>query len=56
MDEESERRAVLNAITGRRRVRGFVDAPVARATIEEILVAAPQAPSATNTQPRRVHS
>lgn len=56
MQEGDENRAaVLAAITGRRSVRGFLDAPVARATIEQILAAAASAPSATNTQPWRVH-
>ena len=47
--------AVLAAITTRRSVRGFRDTPVDRATIETILTAAARAPSATNTQPWRVH-
>jgi nitroreductase len=56
MRSDPERRAaILAAISGRRSVRGFLDAPVPRATMEEILVAASHAPSATNTQPWRVY-
>ena len=47
--------AVLSAITSRRSVRGFLADPVPRAAIETILRAAARAPSATNTQPWRVH-
>jgi nitroreductase len=47
--------AVLDAITSRRSVRGFTDALVPRETIETILEASARAPSATNTQPWRVH-
>jgi len=46
---------VLDAITSRRSVRGFTDAAVPRETIETILAASARAPSATNTQPWRVH-
>ena len=46
---------VLQAITSRRSIRGFRDTPVPRATVETILTAAARAPSATNTQPWRVH-
>ncbi len=49
------RDAVLAAISSRRSVRGFKDTPVPRATVETILTAAARAPSATNTQPWRVH-
>ena len=52
---EKARMAVLAAITSRRSVRGFLSAPVPRATLEEILIAASNAPSATNTQPWRVY-
>jgi nitroreductase len=55
-NDHEKRAAVIAAITGRRSVRGFLDAPVPRATIEEILSAASRAPSATNTQPWRVHA
>jgi nitroreductase len=47
--------AVLDAITSRRSVRGFTDAPVPRETVETILQTSARAPSATNTQPWRVH-
>ena len=46
---------VLAAITSRRSVRGFRDTPVPGATVQTILAAAARAPSATNTQPWRVH-
>jgi nitroreductase len=56
-DEQSHhgRAAILAAISGRRSVRGFLAAPVPRAIVEEILIAASNAPSATNTQPWRVY-
>ncbi|HET6317437.1 MAG TPA: nitroreductase [Chloroflexota bacterium] len=47
--------AVDAAITSRRSVRAFLDTPVPRETIEEILRVASRAPSGTNTQPWRVH-
>ncbi len=46
---------VLDAIAGRRSVRGFLDRPVPRSTVELIIAAAARAPSGTNTQPWRVH-
>ena len=46
---------VLAALESRRSVRGFLSAPVERAVIERILAAASRSPSATNTQPWRVH-
>lgn len=46
---------MLDAITSRRSVRAFLDVPVARSTVEEILAAASRAPSANNTQPWRVY-
>ncbi|MGO9674231.1 MAG: nitroreductase [Methylocella sp.] len=53
--DQVRRMAVLAAITSRRSIRGFLDAPVPRATVEGILIAASNAPSAANTQPWRVH-
>ena len=47
--------AVDAAITSRRSVRAFLDTPVPRETIEDILRVASRAPSGTNTQPWRVH-
>ena len=47
--------AVFDAITTRRSVRGFLDRPVPRTTVERILAAAARAPSANNSQPWRVH-
>ena len=46
---------VIEAITGRRSVRGFSDKPVGRVTVEEILAAASRAPSGSNIQPWKVH-
>lgn len=45
---------VEDAITSRRSVRAYLDTPVPRETIEQILKAASRAPSGTNTQPWRV--
>ncbi len=53
--DDTNRPTVLAAIAGRRSVRGYLGTPIPRATIEDILVAASHAPSATNTQPWRVH-
>ena len=52
---DDARHAVLAAISTRRSIRGFKDTPVVRETVESILTAAARAPSATNTQPWRVH-
>ncbi|WP_293859580.1 nitroreductase [uncultured Alsobacter sp.] len=43
--------AVDEAITSRRSIRSFLDTPVDRATVEEILAVASRAPSGTNMQP-----
>lgn len=43
------------AITSRRSVRAFLDTPVPRETIEELLHVASRAPSGTNTQPWKVY-
>jgi nitroreductase len=43
------------AIKTRRSLRAFLDEPVAKATIEEILAVAARAPSGTNTQPWKVY-
>jgi nitroreductase len=45
---------VLEAMTGRRSIRGFLPDPVPRATIEAILAAASRAPSGSNIQPWHV--
>jgi nitroreductase len=47
-------RDVAAAIVSRRSVRAYLDRPVARATIEDILRIAAQAPSGSNIQPWRV--
>ena len=41
---------VTEAISARRSVREYADTPVARETVEQLLAAAAQAPSAMNTQ------
>ncbi len=46
---------VLDAIAGRKSVRGFKPDPVPRETVRAILEAAARAPSGTNTQPWKVH-
>ncbi|MDD9908382.1 MAG: nitroreductase [Ahrensia sp.] len=46
--------AVDAAITSRRSVRAFLDKPVPRDTVEDILRVASRAPSGTNTQPWKV--
>lgn len=47
-------RVVDAAIVGRRSIRAFLDKPVPREAIEEILAVAARAPSGTNTQPWQV--
>lgn len=42
-------------IMGRRSVRGYLDRPVPRSLIEEVLVLAMRAPSSMNTQPWHFH-
>ena len=46
---------VDTAITSRKSVRRFLDAPVDRATVMHILQIASRAPSGSNIQPWRVH-
>ena len=46
---------VDRAILTRRSVRAFLDTPVPRETVEDILAVASRAPSGTNTQPWRVY-
>jgi nitroreductase len=46
---------VFEAIYSRRSVRGYLQKPVARETLERIMVAAARAPSGTNMQPWRVY-
>src|SRR5688572_12031441 len=45
---------VTEAVLGRRSTRAFLDTPVERATIEEMLALAARAPSGGNLQPWRV--
>ncbi len=47
--------AVAAAITSRRSLRRFLDKPVPRSTVEQILEIASRAPSGTNMQPWKVH-
>jgi nitroreductase len=51
----AESDVVDRAITSRRSVRAFLDTPVSRETILDILRVASRAPSGTNIQPWRVH-
>ena len=46
---------VIDAITSRRSVRGFLPTPVPRETVERLLEVAARAPSGSNIQPWRVH-
>ncbi|WP_454763675.1 nitroreductase [Cupriavidus campinensis] len=46
---------VDRAITTRRSIRAFLDTPVPRETVEDILAVASRAPSGTNTQPWKVY-
>ncbi len=48
-------RIVDAAITGRRSIRKFLDQPVERTLVEQILEVAARAPSGTNMQPWQVH-
>jgi len=50
-----EQNAVDTAITSRRSIRAFLDTPVPREDIEQILQVAARAPSGTNTQPWKVY-
>lgn len=47
--------SVVEAVSNRRSVRAFLDRPVDRAEIEELLALAAHAPSNSNTQPWQVH-
>lgn len=53
-DDALARRIVDAAIAGRRSIRAFLDTPVPRETVAEILDVAARAPSGTNTQPWQV--
>ncbi|MEN7527737.1 MULTISPECIES: nitroreductase [unclassified Cupriavidus] len=55
MSNPDEAACVDRAITTRRSVRAFLDTPVPRQTIEDILAVASRAPSGTNTQPWKVY-
>nr|WP_315596733.1 nitroreductase [uncultured Cupriavidus sp.] len=55
MSNPGDAAIVDRAITTRRSVRAFLDAPVPRETVEEILAVASRAPSGTNTQPWKVY-
>ncbi|MEM5432245.1 nitroreductase [Cupriavidus oxalaticus] len=47
---------IIAALHARRSVRGFLDTPVPRDTVAAILADAARSPSASNTQPWRVHA
>ncbi len=47
--------SVLDALEGRSSVRGYLDRPVPRHLVEQILTIAARAPSGNNSQPWRVH-
>ena len=52
----AEQTAIADAaLTTRHSLRAFLDAPVSRETIEQILAVAARAPSGTNTQPWKVY-
>lgn len=55
MTPERDADVVDRAIQTRRSVRAFLDTPVPREVVEEILAVASRAPSGTNTQPWRVY-
>ena len=52
----SIRQAVDQVMHERHSVRAFLDKPVARTLVQEILTVAARAPSGTNTQPWNVHA
>ncbi len=54
MDYPYSHRFVDEAIIGRRSVRAYLDKPVSREVVEDILEVAARAPSGTNTQPWQV--
>jgi nitroreductase len=55
MISNPDQHAVDSAITSRRSIRAYLDTPVAREDIEQILQVAARAPSGTNTQPWKVY-
>jgi nitroreductase len=55
MSSPGDAAIVDRAITTRRSIRAFLDTPVSRQTVEEILAVASRAPSGTNTQPWKVY-
>ena len=55
MISSPEQQAVDAAITSRRSIRAYLEQPVAREDIEQILRVAGRAPSGTNTQPWKVY-
>ena len=55
MISNQEQQAVDAAITSRRSIRAYLDQPVAREDIEQLLQVAGRAPSGTNTQPWKVY-
>lgn len=55
MISNPQQEAVDTAITSRRSIRAFLDKPVTREDLEQILEVAARAPSGTNTQPWKVY-
>ncbi|HBF51952.1 MAG TPA: nitrobenzoate reductase [Massilia sp.] len=55
MISNPQQEAVDAAITSRRSIRAFLDKPVTREDLEQILEVAARAPSGTNTQPWKVY-
>jgi nitroreductase len=56
VSQTPEQIAIVDAaITSRRSVRAFLQTPISREAIEEILAVSSRAPSGTNTQPWRVY-
>jgi nitroreductase len=54
-DRHQPCRTADEAMTSRRSIRAFLDKPVPREMVEDLLEVAARAPSGTNTQPWKVH-
>ena len=46
---------ITDALRGRRSIRGYLDKPVPKSLIEEVIALASRAPSSMNTQPWHLH-
>ena len=51
MTDPSETMSYADVVMGRRSIRGYLDKPVSRSLIEEVLAMAMRSPSSMNTQP-----